>query len=132
MSQAIANEHYSCVEIHRFPLGDNSDLVYFANEKVSHILPSDMSRVLEVCRSFKSIDEHAHDVCTRLRLGNNRVPNVRKLLNDFVQAGMLVGRQELLAECLELDRSADVPSRIATLGVLTRDRTPPPERFLRR
>jgi hypothetical protein len=86
--------------------------------------------VLDACRTFKSLEDHAQDVCSKLRLGPDRIVNVEKLLADFVQTGMLVTQQELLTECSSQAHSMETHPLIATLGIVTRNRTAQMERCL--
>src|SRR5438034_5165226 len=99
MSEMFSPDLYRCVEILRFSLGDNKELVYFADDRVAHVLPVDVTTVLDACRSFKTLEDHAQSVCSKLKLGSQRLLNVEKLLADFVQTGMLVTQEELLTEC---------------------------------
>jgi len=130
MSDTGNTELYRCVEIQRFPLGDSKDLVYFSDEKVSHVLPSDITRVLDACRTFKTLPDHVESVCSKFRFGPERFDAIEKLLGDFVQTGMFVTQQDLLTECSSLAESVETNMPIATVGVVTRNRTPQMKRCL--
>lgn len=130
MSETVSSDLYRCVDIQRFPLGNNKDLVYFSDEKVSHVLPVDITRVLDACRTFKTLEDHVQSVCSKLRFGPERNDTVEKLLGDLVQTGMLVTREDLLTECSSQAQSMETHPLIATVGVVTRNRTAQMERCL--
>lgn len=130
MSETISHELYRCVELLRFPLGDNKELVYFSDDRVAHVLPRDITRVLDACRTFKTLEDHAQNVCSKLKFGPERAGNVEKLLADFVQTGMLVTQEELLTECASQAESMETHPLIATVGIITCNRTAQMQRCL--
>jgi len=130
MSEVVSQNLYRCVELLRFPLGDNKELVYFSDDRVAHVLPRDITRVLDACRTFKTLEDHAQNVCDKLKFGPERAGNVEKLLSDLVQTGMLVTQQELLTECASQAVPMETEPLIATVGIVTCNRSAQLERCL--
>ena len=126
-NNSSSSERYRCANVRRFPVGGDSELVYFNDRRSAHIVPSDVAAVLDGCRMFQLLDDHVRQISSQLRLSQERIPTIRKLLSDFVQTGMLVSQREALGKCLN-NRDAGARARleksthIRSVGFVTRNR----------
>jgi len=160
---ASAPERYCCGDIIRFPVGDKSELVYSRVNRSAQILPSQVARLLDCCRIFKTLDEHARECYRNLKSGQDQVesiilelsaqslpPSLAKLVNrvrsyaqkhspglnsdrariesiknqlsELVKAGLLIPDIDLIKMCRQSAESQNAPERIASVGVVTRNR----------
>ena len=123
MSHAAGVEHYRSADIRRFSLWDNSEVVYFVDDAAAHTLPSDLARLLDKCKSFQTLDEHAKQLRSVLRIDPNQDSEIRRVLEDFVRAGLLLSQSHLLSRCVSGDSSTEASAQIESVGLITRDRT---------
>jgi hypothetical protein len=89
--------------------------------------------LLDRCRTFKTLDEHAVKCAEDFAaLNRGAAPPdagaIRKHLAALAEGGLLISETAVLEECREF---VETPSRIASVGVLTRNRTGGLERCLR-
>lgn len=117
----------------RFRVGKKSTLVYSTPDESPRIVPHNLALVLERCRSFKTLSQHAQN-CASLfqQLNPATTPpsteSIMRHISALVTDGFLVSEKDILANCQLSDQ---VPPKIASLGVITRDRTEAMERCLR-
>jgi hypothetical protein len=103
----------------RFPLGNATELVYCPYDGTRHVLGVADAGVLQACRNFVPLREHA-----RRSLADSGLDEASVLssLRRLEESGLLVPQQRLAARCLA-QRSEDRPrARIASLCVPTRNR----------
>src|SRR5262249_14151293 len=87
----------------------------------SRVLTPIGQRLVQGCATFATLDDHAVRLCRELNLLPFQVESVRRELADLATAGLLVSRQPLGA-ALRAGRSDTPPTRIAAVGIPTRDR----------
>jgi hypothetical protein len=117
----------------RFQVGGKSTLVYSPADQSSRIVPHNLALLLDRCRSFRTLDQHAQSCANFLRQSNRGAEtlnpeSVRKHIAALVKDGFLISEKEVLAACHLSDQA---PPEIASVGVVTRDRTESMDRCLR-
>jgi hypothetical protein len=115
-----STDRYRAFDLARFHLGENRELVYSPLSRAARTLPALTVRLLQGCRTFATLDEHAFRLCQELNLGPDQVPAVRAQLAALAGADLLVSARSLVGAGPSLD--AQAPPRIAVLGVPTRNR----------
>lgn len=131
MIKSVQNERYRSLNLQRFAGGANSDLVYFTDEKSVQILPSDVARILDFCRVFRTIDDHADEICAHFRIDSVRRETIKGLITNLASAGMLISQAALLKRCCQTSKFRLQPAdAIASIAIVTRDRTNQLERAL--
>ena len=119
-----SEEHYrSLPDLIRFPFGESSALFYSPLSRSARILSALSLRLLQGCPTFATLDDHAARLCRELNASPVQLEVLRRELADLAAAGLLVSRAQLTARVEGPGRTEDVPARIATVGVATRDRS---------
>jgi len=127
---ASSAERYRCVEFTAFPLGDQIDLVHVTGTGPTQALPAELVELLHRCGRFASLEEHARERCQELGLAADQVGPIARRLGRLARAGLLISYDALLDRCRQAaDATAD-PVRIASVGVVTRNRPDALERGL--
>lgn len=108
-----------------FPMSCDSrwgkaEVVYSPVTRAGRLLAPQMVRLLTDCGQLATLDEHVARLCAEQRLRPDQADVARRLLQEFVAAGLLMLRGELTARCGEPSREAVPP--IAWLGIPTRNR----------
>src|SRR5215831_7602585 len=118
----------------RVPVGNNLTLVYWAPDRSASVVHPHIAALLEQCRTFKTLDEHALQIgrIFARREGEAKAPTVdsiREHLASLANSGMLLSEKRILAACSRGSYAA--PPKIGSVGVITRNRTQNLERCLR-
>ncbi|HEU4389374.1 MAG TPA: hypothetical protein VFV34_16340, partial [Blastocatellia bacterium] len=121
-NSSLSSERYRCANVRRFPVGADSELVYFNDSRAAHIVPADVAAVLDGCRMFQLIDDHVRQISSQLRLSQERIPTIRKLLSEFIQTGMLVSQRETLRKFVNNHDRSEESKHIESVGFVTRNR----------
>jgi hypothetical protein len=111
-----------------FPLGDNQELVYGPLTGAARVVHAAAVRLLQGCRTFAPLDDHARRLCAELGVPAEHAGRVRAELTALAAAGLLVSQRQLV-DCLRQASPAG-PARITTVGIPTRDRVSSLERCL--
>jgi hypothetical protein len=119
-AEPVSPERYRACEVSRHPAGENVELVYAPLTRAAQVLPSVAVALLQGCRTFATLEEHAGRLCRAYNLGA-QAEAVRQQLAALVRAGLLVSHADLAARCRTAG-PAEAPLRIAALGVPTRGR----------
>jgi hypothetical protein len=123
-------ERYRAFDVTRFSLGDNRELVYSPLSRAARTVPAWSARLLQGCRSFATLDEHATRLCQELHLPLGQRPQVRDELCALAEAGLLISAASLLAACARRPGEPETPPPVASLGIPTRNRVEALERCL--
>ena len=115
-------------EFARLPLGEGQELVYLPLTRSARALPTQSVRLLQGCRTFATLDDHAVRLCRELNLALQHSAQVRQELIALVQTGFLLTQRDLLTPI----RNRPLPPAppITVLGIPTRDRTSSLQRSL--
>jgi hypothetical protein len=125
--RAAPERYRGSFEFPRVPLGEGDVLVYSPLTREARRLSPLAVRLLQGCRTFATLDEHAARLVRELDASPPLAEAVRDQLGELARAGLLVPMSGLLRAC---GRGGLPAPRITTLGVPTRDRTPSLERCL--
>lgn len=111
----------------------DSSLIYSSADRLARILPSHSLVLLDCCRTFRSLDEHALECANflareRRGVGQPSFDSIKRHLSALADAGLLISETAILKAC---QRSEQPPPRIASVGVITRNRIDSLERCLR-
>jgi hypothetical protein len=86
----------------------------------TRILPRNAAGILDGCRSFQPVENHAEHALAMLKLSEADRPALASLFRDFQSSGLLVSEKALLA-AVAAEATKAVP-RIVRLAVTTADR----------
>jgi hypothetical protein len=116
----------------KLSVGNSASLVYWSADRSASIVPPQIALLLDHCRTFKTLDEHARQ-CADIfaRSGSPNAPTVDSLKNHLAalaNTGLLVSERAVLEACYR--KPMESPASIASLGVITRNRTESLERCL--
>jgi hypothetical protein len=122
--QSDAVDRYrSPLDLSRFSLGDGSALVYSPESRAYETVPNFSVRMLDACKTFAPLEEHAVHICQAFGLGLVELPNVRNQLRGLAEAGLLTSHGSLLQSCMRnATPEDDSKSTISSLGIPTRNR----------
>jgi hypothetical protein len=117
----------------RLPVGEKTSLVYSAADRSARILNSHLAILLDRCRSFKTLDEHARKCALSFTASNSagepvKVDLIRKHLSMLAESGLLISETAVLEQC---GQSGEILPGIASVGITTRNRIDSLERCLR-
>ena len=119
----------------RYPVGDDSHLVYSFDNRPASIIPSYMVGLLNHCRGFKTLEEHAESWAAAVGVsqsghGSEQVEAAAEQLAELIEAGLLLSEREVSETCRRAAASSAPPPEIATVGVVTANRVDEQERCL--
>lgn len=112
-------ERYRCADIERFPFGDELELVYSRSSSASRILPLCDVNLLSRCGKFRTLDEHAVQICRELGLNEDHVRSINIKLAELAHAGFLISQSNIFEK---FKRPTDNPAKITTVGLVTCER----------
>jgi hypothetical protein len=104
-----------------YPAGD-VEVVSSLLESRAAIVPRLTGELLARCRGFRSLDEHALELCRTAGLAASRAEAIRRRLDSLREAGFLTRYDDLLRRCGAGRDAPEAPAAIATLGIPTCDR----------
>ncbi|GEM_PF-453932 len=150
LQAASKKTYYRTGDIERVPIRDNSELVYSRTSRCSSHLSADIAELLCECRQFKTLDDHAQDICQTRNLPEDSIEAIKSQLTRLAEAGFLISREQLLfdgacrgGQALALGFEANISGEpaakdspatgcsIASVGILTCNRPEGSERSLR-
>jgi hypothetical protein len=120
-AQAGAELYRGSFECARLPLGENQELVYSPMTRSAGALSASAVRLLQGCRTFATLDEHAARLCRELNLNPQQDAQMHQELAALAQSGFLISQRDLLARIR--GRLCPPAPRITALGIPTRNRT---------
>ena len=120
-TQAGAELYRGSFEFARLPLGEGQELVYLPLTRSARTLPTQSVRLLQGCRTFATLDDHAVCLCRELNLAPQHGAQVRQELAALVHTGFLLSQRDLLTPIR--NRRLPPAPRITVLGIPTRNRT---------
>jgi hypothetical protein len=106
-------------DLARFPLGDDRELVYSPLTCAAHTLPAVAVALVQHCRTFATLEEHASRIARENNLGPDQRRAVHEQLRALARMGLLASRAGLIGCCRS---GVDPPAPVAVLGVPTRNR----------
>ena len=113
-------------EYRRYRLGDGSSLLVRLDGRRPHIVPDEWADVIGECAGFRTIDDHvARIAClmgSRGRWTHAGASALRDLLVKLAELGLFVTAEDASRPHLVRDASSAEDLRVASLGVVTRDR----------
>lgn len=133
---SLPPERYCRTETLKFPVGDQWQLIYSKLHGTSHLLGSHHILLLDHCRSFQTLDQHAHEWLRVYAPDANTqdsslVGSIYEQLSQLVKAGLLVSEHDLLAQVTQGGDNSAAANVIACLGIVTRNRPDSWQRCLR-
>jgi hypothetical protein len=124
------SQRFRAFDVGRFSLGDNQELVYSPLTRAARNLPAFAVRLLQGCRSFATLDQHAERLCRELNLPVAQAPALCLQLGQLAEAGLLASADDLLRAATTQRPQEAEPPGLATVAIPTRNRTPALERCL--
>ncbi len=117
---------YCSVEFSSFHAGDQMQIIY-PRTGIARLLPSQTADLLTRCRTFRTLEEHADECQRSLTTVPGQSDQVWKeylveQLEELAQAGLLVSDQEFFKSLMTPERPAGTDEKIATVGIVTRNR----------
>ncbi|MFP5263070.1 MAG: amino acid adenylation domain-containing protein [Blastocatellia bacterium] len=86
---------YRCIDIEKFPVGNDSHLVYSRVNRKAYILDSELVGLAEHCRTFKTLSEHAAEYASDLRMGRESIEKITGRLAELAGAGLMVSDKDI-------------------------------------
>ena len=125
-----AEARYRGTDVDSYPAGD-LEVVSSLLESRAAIVPPRTAALLARCHAFRSLDEHARELCRAAGLDPSRAAAVRSRLESLREAGFLTGYDDLLHRCGAGRGLSEAPPAIAILGIPSCDRVEELARGLR-
>jgi hypothetical protein len=126
----VDTQHYrGFIEVTGPSPGGGGELVSSPFVAGTHALPTAAARLVQGCRTFATLEEHAAGLGRELGLGPQYAGWVRQQLAALARAGFLVSPHDLAEACRRSLPQEPLP-RIASVGIPTRDRPALLERCL--
>ena len=92
-------ELYCRTETITFPVRDEEVLVHVRDSSSASVLPKFIAELQPYCDTFKSLPEHAVNLCQRFGLDHQDVKVIETHLLDLAERGMLVSKSAVLEQC---------------------------------
>ncbi len=107
----------------RIPAGQGNELVYCSLTKVMQVMPTAKLRLLQSCRTFETLDEHARLLCLELNYGPLHLKSIRQQLTEFASSGLLMSHNALISRFASSEQVEEAPPPISAMALPTRNRT---------
>ena len=99
-------------------LGASQRLAHLHDASRTVVIDTTIADILERCRTFRTLDEHAHEVCKARGIDSEREPEVVQALCELADGGLLVALEDMLAT----SGAAEAVPPITTVAVITKNR----------
>src|SRR4051812_7894422 len=99
-------------------LGASQRLAHLPDTAKTVVIDSTIGGILERCRTFRTLEAHAQDVCNALAIDPRRKPEVVQALRELAENGLLVALEDIPA----IPSAAEAVPRISTVGIITKNR----------
>ena len=113
---------YCRVETITQRLGDANTLLYAQDSGSAVVVPKFIADLQRHCESFKSLQDHAFDLCRRYRYSERDIGAIETHLANLAELGFLVSKKHLLESCLARASGTDDRQSITSIAVITRNR----------
>jgi hypothetical protein len=124
-------ELYCRAETVTLPWGDESVLVHVPGSESAHALPKFIADLQNHCDTFKSLRDHAIEICERFKLGSHEVDAIEAHLASLAELGVLTSRTRVLDGCrARASAAAEQRRTIASTVIPTCNRVEPALRCL--
>jgi hypothetical protein len=110
---------YAAKNIVRIPAGSTEEFIYVPAAPIKGPLSRHLGRVLDCCRTFKTLDQHLADASAQLRVGPEHLESLERCIAQLVEEGLLISLPEVRAG---LPVSGSASPTITSVGLITRDR----------
>jgi len=128
---ADSAELYCRAETVTLPWGDESVLVHVPGTESAQALPKFIADLQSHCDTFKSLRDHAIEICERFKLSNHDVGAIEAHLASLAELGVLTSRTRVLDGCrARASAAAEQRRTIASTVIVTRNRVEPALRCL--
>ncbi len=115
-------QYMSMADCWRVSVGEQKELIYCPTTNSTQILSTNSMRLLKECSVTQTLDTHAQQVCQRFGIAAERLPAMRQQLVEFAKAKLLVSADVLAEQVMKCSHTEEVPPKIASLAVPTRNR----------
>ncbi len=116
------------LDLVRMRAGEGKELVYCSLTGAMKVLPVSAVHLLQSCRTFATLDEHARRLCP----GNGKVPDLQSIsqqLCELAENGLLLSYNELIRKLLA-EPIEEAPPAISAVTIPTRNRAESLERTI--
>jgi hypothetical protein len=128
---ADSAELYCRAETVTLPWGDESVLVHVQGSESAHALPKFIADLQRSCDTFRSLRDHAIEICERFKLSNHDVGAIEAHLVSLAELGVLTSKTRVLDGCRARASAAPEQRRaIASTIIVTCNRLEPALRCL--
>jgi hypothetical protein len=106
-----------------FPLGNEETLVYVRDSQSAHVLPTFIADLQNHCDTFRTMPEHAIELCRRYGMSHHEAGALEEHLERLADEGLLTSKAALLEDCHgAAAASSDTPPAISSVVTTTCDR----------
>jgi hypothetical protein len=119
-NENLAGELCRCGDILRFPLGNQTELVYSKDSRQARVFPVSGVNYLLGCRDFRTLEQHARGLQSS-GPGQGTFESVMDQLKDFLNEGFLVFKNDILKRIQDFSKRMDTKS-ISSVCFPTRNR----------
>jgi hypothetical protein len=112
-------ERYRVLPFERYHLGFNEELVQLLTDEHSMLLPGSASMTLQLCRNFKTLEEHAVSICRALKMQYHESGKISRTLTQLIERELLISEGQLYAS---ISASNEPQEPISAIAILTANR----------
>lgn len=88
----------------------NGEVVFFVPETgKSHVMTEQVLQALDLCREFRSLDEHIARITDAIEGLRGQHEGVRRVLDGLMRAGLMLSETDLLQRCAAVQPLAQAP-----------------------
>lgn len=122
MSPSPEDDLYRSFNPLRIPLSDQSNLLSQERNRTGVVLDSMEADLLTACGSFRTLQEHAGEICRAGNLEASLFAPILYQLAQLARSGLLVSRSSLVERIRSAASKAEPTPPLTTLGIVTRNR----------
>jgi hypothetical protein len=116
-------KQYRACDLTQIPMGQSQTLVHSPVTGAARVLPAGQARLLQACRTFATLDQHASQLLSELRIEQFHIHSVHQQLKDLAACGLLVSYEQVMNNCMTAQaQESPTTASIVSLGVPTRER----------
>ena len=116
------NLYRGALDLTRFPLADNQELVYNPGTRVSQVVPASRANIAQGCKTFATLDQHVSRLAMEFRIPPQHAESLRQELYALVESGLLIEQNDTLVPSLMHASALERPENIKSVCMPTRNR----------
>jgi hypothetical protein len=121
-SNTVNGGYYRYLDARTFSLNGDWRLVYSLTKRASALVPNNLFKLLSSCRNFATIEQHAHNLRSKLDSNKLELESITDSLLKAAEVGLLVSNLEIQSKLKTAEGPSVGTQKITAVGLPTCNR----------